>query len=165
MFKPSLHPSVDTQDFLHNLYVKDLVFGDAIEAFGYMDLMNYIGNHHVHRLDQFTMAHSVEGRFPFLDHKLVECSYSIPSHLKIRGREQKYILRRVAEKYIAPECMLMKKKGFGLPLKQWMRGPLKPLVDYSLQELSKRSEINGDTISLWIKAHERILFLPVGYGI
>ena len=131
------------------------MFGDAIEAFGYMDLMNYIGNHHVHRLDQFTMAHSVEGRFPFLDHKLVECSYSIPSHLKIRGREQKYILRRVAEKYIAPECMLMKKKGFGLPLKQWMRGPLKPLVDYSLQELSKRSEVDGDTISLWIKAYER----------
>ena len=51
-------------------------------------------------------------------------------------------------------------KGFGLPLKQWMRGPLKPLVDYSLQELSKRSEINGDTISLWIKAHERNSFPP-----
>lgn len=158
LFKSSLHPPEGIQDFLHNLYVKDMVFGDTVEAFGYMDLMNYIGNHHVHRLDQFTMAHSIEGRFPFLDHNLVELAYSIPSHLKMRGREQKYILRRVAEKYIATECLLMKKKGFGLPLKQWMRGPLKPLVIDSLQKLSQRSEVNGDAISLWCQAYEKNSF-------
>jgi asparagine synthase (glutamine-hydrolysing) len=154
LFVPAFHPPANTPDLLHDLYARDLRFSDAMEAMSYMDMMNCIGNHHVHRIDQFTMAHSVEGRFPFLDHELIEAAYRIPSHFKIRAGEQKYVLRRVAEKYIAPECLAMKKKGFGLPLSQWMRGPLKPLIQSSLSQLKQRSEINSMAVSACLAAYE-----------
>ena len=149
LLNPSLCPTLEISDIVHSLYANNVTFFDSLEAMSYMDMMNYIGNHHVHRVDQFTMAHSIEGRFPFLDHELVEAAYRIPSHLKIRKKQHKYILRRVAEKYIAPECLSMKKKGFTLPLAQWMHGPLKELVDCSLDKLSQRPEIQSDTVRKW----------------
>jgi asparagine synthase (glutamine-hydrolysing) len=155
LFIPELCPSESTPDILHNLYAKGIDFGDSLEAMSYMDIMNYIGNHHVHRVDQFTMAHSVEGRFPFLDHKLIEAAFKIPSRLKIKNNQQKYILRRVAEKYIAPECLCMKKKGFGLPLEQWMRGPLSEITNTSLDRLARRPEVQGSTIREWHLLHKQ----------
>ena len=138
----------NTIDYLHDLYVKkSLHFEDAIEAMSYMDIMNYIGNHHVHRVDQFTMAHSIEARFPFLDHNLVEAAFKIPSRYKLRGRIHKYILRKLAAKYIAPECLSMKKKGFALPLKQWMQGPLSSLVKKKLSSLKQRDIFVHDYIN------------------
>jgi asparagine synthase (glutamine-hydrolysing) len=145
---------MNTPEILNRIYVDGLEFTDSIEAMSYMDLMNYIGNHHVHRSDQFTMAHSIEGRFPFLDHKLVEAAFRIPSCLKKHGRIRKYVLRKVAEKYIAPECLSMKKKGFSLPLKQWMDGPLKPLVKEKLVKLEKRKEIRQGVPCRWLREYE-----------
>ncbi len=153
LFHPSFYPQQETLDLLHDLYAKDLNFSNTLEAISHMDLMNYVGNHHVHRVDQFTMAHSVEGRFPFLDHELIEATFRIPAKLKIRKGNQKYILRQVAKKYIAPECLTMKKKGFGLPLKQWMQGSLKPLVESSLENLGNRPQIDTKTVATWHKAY------------
>jgi len=160
LLSPSLCPEADTQDIIHDLYAKNLEFSDNIEAFSYMDLMNYIGNHHVHRVDQFTMAHSIEGRFPYLDHELIETACRIPSRLKVRRGEQKYVLRRVAERYIAPGCLTMKKKGFGLPLEQWMRGPLKPFINTILDRLRQRAEVQADTVSVWYKSYEKNRISP-----
>lgn len=155
LMAPALRPVSDTADLLHDLYAPDRHFGDTMEALSFMDLMNYIGNHHVHRVDQFTMAHSIEGRFPFLDHELIAAAYRIPSELKIRQGQQKYVLRRVAEKHIAPICLTMKKKGFGLPLTQWMRGPLRELVVKRLSHLRQRSEIIPETVTAWEMAYEQ----------
>ena len=145
---------MNTPEILHHMYADDLKFTDSIEAMSYMDLMNYIGNHHVHRSDQFTMAHSIEARFPFLDHQLVETAFKIPSCLKRHGKIQKYVLRQVAEKYIAPECLSMKKKGFTLPLKQWMEGPLKTLVKEKLANLGNRNEIRRGVPIRWHREYE-----------
>ena len=136
------------------MYADGLKFTDSIEALSYMDLMNYIGNHHVHRSDQFTMAHSIEGRFPFLDHELVEAAFRIPSRLKKNGRIQKYVLKKVAGKYIAPECLTMKKKGFSLPLKQWMDGPLKSFVNEKLANLENRNEIRKGVPFRWHREYK-----------
>jgi len=152
------HPDlvdINTPNRLKRLYADGIVFGDSIEAMSYMDLMNYVGNHHVHRVDQFTMMHSVEGRFPFLDHKLIEAAYRIPSKWKIKGGVQKYVLRQVAKKYIDPSCLSMKKKGFGLPLKQWMQGPLLPLVQAKMDALKERSLIRADTVTKWFEEYQR----------
>jgi len=134
-------------------------FTDCLEAFSYMDIMNYVGNHHVHRVDQFTMAFSIEGRFPFLDHKLVEAAFCIPSRLKIYKGEQKFVLRRVAERLIAPECLSMKKMGFHLPLEHWMKGPLKPIVDTCLMKLKERPEIQPGAVEEWTR-HYSVGRLP-----
>ncbi len=145
----------NTINYIHNLYVnKALHFEDAIEAMSYMDMMNYIGNHHVHRVDQFTMAHSIEGRFPFLDHNLVEAAYKIPSRYKLRDKIHKYVVRKVAAKYIAPQCLAMKKKGFGLPLKQWMQGSLSSLIKKKLGLLKQRDMFDSDYVSNCLNRYE-----------
>ena len=160
LLSPALHTPMETPDLLHHLYAEGVDFGDTMEALSYMDMMNYIGNHHVHRIDQFTMAHSIEGRFPFLDHELIELAYRIPSQLKIHHNVQKYVVRRVAEPHIARECLSMKKKGFGLPMRQWMLGPLKPLVNTSLERLRERPEVQGDTINRYHDAYQQGSFSP-----
>jgi asparagine synthase (glutamine-hydrolysing) len=154
LFTDPLVLDMNTPEILHDMYVGSLKFTDSVEAMSYMDLMNYIGNHHVHRSDQFTMAHSIEARFPFLDHTLVEAAFRIPTYLKKHGKIQKYVLRKVAEKYIAPECLSMKKKGFTLPLRQWMDGPLKPLVNEKLSMLGNRREIRRGVPTRWLREYE-----------
>ena len=74
------------------------------------------------RVDKMTMATSVEARVPYLDHKLVEFAMAIPSHLKYRDGETKYILKRALEGVIPQRVLGREKKGFGVPLDEWMRG-------------------------------------------
>ena len=116
----------------------DKSFSDDLELLSYLDMKSYIGNHHVHRTDQFTMHFSLEGRFPFLDHNLVEKAFTIPSKFKLRGGVHKYALRQVAQKHIAPECLSMNKKGFGLPLEYWFNNQLKEIVQSSISSLRRR---------------------------
>lgn len=156
--KQKLFSSADTAQFntyetLHDLYVgSDIKFSDNIEAMCYMDLMHYIGNHHVYRVDQFTMAFSIEGRFPFLDHEVIETSFSIPSKYKIKNGTQKYVLRKVAEKYIAADCLSMKKKGFSLPMSHWIKNNLADYTENQLQSLAKRDIFNPKVIwDIWAK--------------
>jgi asparagine synthase (glutamine-hydrolysing) len=133
-------------DITHDLYASDVIFHDAIDAISYMDLINYVGNHHVHRVDQFLMMQSVEGRFPLLDHELIEAAATIPAEILLRGGEKKWVLRSLAKGRIAPQSLRMKKKGFGLPLAQWMKGPLKDRIVSSLDRLETREEIQPDGI-------------------
>jgi asparagine synthase (glutamine-hydrolysing) len=149
LFTDKAAPQWDSIELVHDAYVDDICFDDDIEALSFMDLMNYIGNHHVHRIDQFTMAHSIEGRFPFLDHELVEAAFRIPSHLKRDGKVQKLVVRDVAKKYIAPECLAMTKKGFSMPVRQWLEGPLHNVVDAKLPALALRDTISGDAVRKW----------------
>ncbi|MCP4154160.1 MAG: asparagine synthase (glutamine-hydrolyzing), partial [bacterium] len=143
------HKGFDTLNQLQKLYKPDGEFTDDIEALDYYDLMSYIGNHHVYRIDQFTMHFSLEGRFPFLDHELVEFAFRVPSFLKVNKNHpmyQKYILRKVAGKYIAPACLTMPKKGFGLPVGRWMRRELRELTEDSLESLKNRKIFNNRII-------------------
>lgn len=158
LFVPEFLNDVNIPDILHELYAKDLEFTDTLEAISYMDIMHYIGNHHVHRLDQFTMAHSVEGRFPFLDHEFITAAMKVPSHLKVNRKSQKYILRKLAENYIHPSCLSMKKNGFNLPLSDWMVKELKDLVETSLEKLKKRDFIEPGSIDCFFKAYKDSTF-------
>jgi len=71
--------------------------------------------------DQMSMAASIESRVPFLDHQFASLAMRVPSGLKIRGNVQKYIVKRVAEKYLPKEIVYRKKMGFPTPLRQWFR--------------------------------------------
>lgn len=81
------------------------------------------------RVDKMTMATSVEARVPYLDHKLVEFAMSIPSQLKYHNGETKYILKRALEGVIPARVLNREKKGFGVPLDEWMRGPFGGFVE------------------------------------
>lgn len=79
--------------------------------------------------DRIGMWHSLELRVPFLDHRLVDLTSRIPRNLKIRGRSQKYLLKRLAERWLPPEMIHHRKQGFEAPMGRWLRGPLVPLFD------------------------------------
>jgi asparagine synthase (glutamine-hydrolysing) len=76
-------------------------------------------------VDRFSMVHSVEVRPPFLDHRIVEFSATIPSEFKINNSINKYILKKVVEDFVPKEIIDRPKEGFVLPTDAWLRGPLK----------------------------------------
>jgi len=110
-------------------------FEDELQALCYLELVHCIGNHHLHRLDQFTMHFSLEGRVPLLDHELVEFAARVPSELKLCDGTPKYLLRRMAERHIDASSLHMKKIGFRLPMRDWIRGPLQDFVQAKLTAL------------------------------
>jgi asparagine synthase (glutamine-hydrolysing) len=91
------------------------------------------------RVDKMTMAASVEARVPYLDHKLVEFAMSIPSHLKYRDGQTKYILKRALEGVIPDAVLNREKKGFGVPIDEWMRGPFGVFVEETVFASKLRS--------------------------
>ncbi|MBK6937117.1 MAG: hypothetical protein IPH18_09730 [Chitinophagaceae bacterium] len=74
------------------------------------------------------MAHSLEGRSPLLSREVLEYIPSLPDSYKVRGTQTKYLLRKLAEKYLPAELINQPKRGFEIPLKKWLDGELKDLV-------------------------------------
>ncbi|HSC53846.1 MAG TPA: asparagine synthase (glutamine-hydrolyzing) [Phnomibacter sp.] len=80
------------------------------------------------KMDIATMAHSLEGRSPMLSKELLEWAPSLPDNFKINGKTTKYLLRKLAGKYLPETLLHQPKRGFEVPLKEWVNGPLKTLV-------------------------------------
>ncbi len=149
LFAPGMPKDWESTEYLHKIYVGEkLKFSDEFEAMSYMDIVNYIGNHHVYRMDQFTMHFSIEGRLPLLDHELIELAFRIPNKFKIANGTGKVILRKVAQKYIHPSCLKMGKKGFSLPMNFWMHNSLKEFVKEKLKMVAVRDFINGEEVKI-----------------
>ena len=96
------------------------------------DVATRLPEHSLMLSDRMTMAHGLEARSPFLDHRLAEFVASLPVHLKMRGRRLKYLLRRVAAPYLPPAILERPKQGFMFPLGYWMKGPLLPVLRHLL---------------------------------
>jgi len=95
----------------------------------YADLKTYLVEL-LMKQDQMSMACSIESRVPFLDHTFVEFSTRVPTRMKIRGREGKYILKKAVEDLIPPDILSRPKMGFPTPLRQWLMDPKSaPLLD------------------------------------
>jgi asparagine synthase (glutamine-hydrolysing) len=94
----------------------------------FVDVMSYLPEDLLVKVDIATMAHSLEARSPFLDHKLMEFAASLPADLKLRGIETKYLLKRTLCGLIPRPIVQRKKMGFGVPLDVWFRGDLKEMA-------------------------------------
>src|SRR5205814_673258 len=81
-----------------------------------------------HAQFRLSMWHSLELRVPYLDHRFVEEVMSIPANLKLRGLNQKRILKRVAAKWLPAPVINHRKQGFEVPMGRWLRGPLQALM-------------------------------------
>jgi asparagine synthase (glutamine-hydrolysing) len=101
--------------------------GDLVERMLYVDCHTWLSDNLLERGDRMAMAASVESRPPFLDHHLVELAFSLPSHLKLRGRRGKWIVKEVARRYLPTEIVDRRKLGFRVPLDAWFRGHLREL--------------------------------------
>lgn len=108
---------------------------ELVDRMLYTDLMTRMPDHLLTIVDRMAMAHGLEVRPPLLEHKMVEFAAKIPTHLKLNGTKLKYILRKVAARYIHPSLITRKKQGFGFPLAYWMRNELKAF----LREIVKES--------------------------
>lgn len=86
------------------------------------------------KVDRMSMAHSLEVRVPFLDHRIVKFAASLPIDMKIRHGKTKYILKHLMKKYLPKEIINKPKQGFSPPIKKWLKSDLKNLVYQSLLE-------------------------------
>lgn len=121
---------------------------DFLNQVLYVDIETGLPDDLLMKVDKTTMANSLEARVPFLDHKFVEFSMSMPSKFKLKNRIEKYILRKAASKILPKSILERKKHGFSVPLDTWFRGEFKEIVMQILSEneILKRGYFRYDFI-------------------
>jgi asparagine synthase (glutamine-hydrolysing) len=122
----------------------------------YVDTKLWLPDDLLARGDKTTMAVSLEGRVPLLDHKLVEFAALLPSQMKIKRLARKYLLKRVARKWLPPEIINRKKKGFPMPFSLWFRNECREFVrDLLSPETTKRRGLfNSAYIQSLLSEHD-----------
>jgi asparagine synthase (glutamine-hydrolysing) len=101
---------------------------EIINRYLFVDQHYYLPDDILYKCDRMSMAHSLEVRPPFLDHRIVEFAARLPVHLKIKGKTTKRVLRELVGKKLPAEIMNRPKEGLDIPAHEWLRGPLRPLV-------------------------------------
>ncbi|HEV7666366.1 MAG TPA: asparagine synthase (glutamine-hydrolyzing), partial [Chloroflexota bacterium] len=114
---------------------------DPVDAVLRADLSLYLPEDLLAKVDIATMANSLEARSPLLDHRIVEFCAALPSSYKLRGRTSKWLLRQLMRDRLPDEILTRPKMGFGVPVGEWLRGELKPLLEDTL--LSSRALQRG----------------------
>ena len=112
----------NAQDYLIRYY--EAGRGSLLDRTLYMDLHTYLPGDLLVKADRMTMAASLEGRSPFLDHEIVEWAARLPDQFKVRARSGKYLLKKAFAKELPESLKGRGKQGFGIPVGAWFRGPL-----------------------------------------
>ena len=107
--------------------------GDGLAPYLQFDQEYYLADDILVKSDRMSMAHAVEVRPPFLDHRIVEFAATLPSELKIRGSEQKYVFKQLMKSKLPSAVIQRKKTGFDIPAHEWFRGPLRSLLLETLE--------------------------------
>ena len=121
----------------------------------FIDQNYYLPDDILYKADRMSMAHSLEVRPPFLDHRIVEFAASLPEHLKIRGLKQKVILKELMRDKLPVAVIGRKKTGFDIPAHDWLRGPLRPMVRETLNEeaVNATGIFDADAVGALIRDH------------
>ncbi len=119
------------------------------------DLMTYLPNDLLVKVDIASMANSLEARSPFLDHKVIEFAASLPAGMKMRGVETKSLLKKVAARLVPKEVVYRQKMGFGVPISKWFRTELKDFVREVLlsEKALGRGIIRPEKLRYYVSEH------------
>jgi asparagine synthase (glutamine-hydrolysing) len=121
------------------------------------DLMNYLPNDLLVKVDIASMANSLEARSPFLDHKVIEFAASLPENVKQQGRDTKSLLKKVAARLVPRDVIYRQKMGFGVPLKYWLGNELQGFTREVLlsEKAQKRGLFDARTVERLIDEQRR----------
>ncbi|HKW89453.1 MAG TPA: asparagine synthase (glutamine-hydrolyzing) [Candidatus Acidoferrales bacterium] len=127
----------------------------ALNRFLWLDQITYLPDDILYKSDRLSMAHSLEVRPPFLDHRIVEFAASLPQNFKIRGSRAKYLLKELMKDKLPRLILERKKIGLDIPTHDWLRGALRPmLLDTLTPEAIQRTGIfRADAIQHFVRLH------------
>jgi asparagine synthase (glutamine-hydrolysing) len=120
--------------YLHRRYFARCAGAAPLNRLLYVDMKTFLPCLNLDYTDRTSMAATLEVRVPLINHELVELAARMPPRLKLKGLRRKYILKRAAETLLPRDVVWRKKAGFGAPIRAWLRGPLRPLVEEMLSE-------------------------------
>lgn len=123
----------------------------------YLDTKMYMPDHNLAYLDKAMMAASVEGRPPLIDHRIVEFMFSLPPEFKIKGNTQKYLLKKVSEKYLPEDIIYRSKAPFSAPMRGWLKKELKEMVTdvLSYDTIKRRGIYNPKYVNQLIERNDK----------
>lgn len=157
LFRPEVWERLSGQrsEALLAEYFEDGAASDFVDKMLHTDLATRMAEHQCPIVDKMSMAHSLEVRSPFLDHRVAEYAMRIPAAWKMKGRRIKYVTRKLGERYLSRELLYRKKQGFGFPLALWMKGELRPLLAAVIADshLVREGVLVGEEMSRLLAEH------------
>lgn len=118
----------DSSGLFHH-YFERAKTSDPLSRIQYLDIKTYLSDDILTKVDRASMANSLEVRVPVLDHEFMELVATIPSSLKLKSRQGKYIFKKALSPYLSDETLFRNKMGFSIPLSKWLKTDLKPIFE------------------------------------
>jgi asparagine synthase (glutamine-hydrolysing) len=127
----------------------------GLESSLYVDVKSYLSDNILTKVDRMSMAVSLEARVPMLDLDLVSLAFSLPDRLKISRGTTKVALKQLAARYVPNDCVYRPKEGFSMPVKSWLAGQFRPLMDELLdsKRLDRAGVFRADTVERLKREH------------
>lgn len=133
-FLSKLNGNFAAAENVFQAFAESVETGNPIDNLLYLDSKTYLPSDILVKVDRMSMATSLEARGPLLDHKLIEYVVGMPTELKLKGLETKYIFKKAMEGIVPHEILYREKQGFGVPINEWINSQLKDRIRETLSE-------------------------------
>jgi asparagine synthase (glutamine-hydrolysing) len=157
LYRPELRAQLngDSPESLLETYFRRAQGRDSLAQQQYVDIKTYLVDDILTKVDRMSMAVSLEARVPLLDYRIVELAVNLPAHMKLQRGQTKRILRQAMAERLPTSVLSKPKQGFSIPLKNWLRGELKPLLTdlLSPESLRQRAYFDPACVQTWMQEH------------